>query len=602
MDNAKLEAENCEISGSHNPACMAASSTAIYLKNTQLFNSKTFGVLAKENAFVYLDGCTLRDNQSNGCALSDNACAYIKNSTFSKNMTGFETTATSHCILEKCQFSSCTGCGVCATGDGADVLIVDSTFTSCDIAGIKAASGSKFRTQNNKFIDIGDNVMMISHNDSIIRSENDVFEGKALAAIASFAEGQVIAKNVKINHCTNTGILAYEKGKITVDVAEINDCANPAIQVRDLSHIIFHKITVNRCNSVGFLISNVTGEIVECKSMNCKTIGAEIGETDNLKVIKCDFTNNKIAGASVHDRIGVTFRECNFNNNGTIGIDASGDNCKPTFTLCHFNKNPEAGVNVIRGAQPTFQHCNIDENLKIGLGSNESTPTLNDCMIQKNSQAGISIYGASKAYFTRCTFDSNGSFGGQVHMPGTYCKLVDCKVVNHTKSISFIISNSGKLRCVNTQFNNANHPHFEITDKGKLSMNRCDVGPTLSGTGLQVHDHGILKMKNTKIHDQNKIGMMVGSLGTAEILDGCIIEKSSQVGIVIMDKTKTTIRGATLNANGNFALQATGGEVSVEQCTIMNHNQVGLFATKAAKLNYSGNKFVNNGAKDVLIQ
>ena len=352
---------------------------------------------------------------------------------------------------------------MCSGGNSAKITIQNSTFTKCTIAGMKASDHSIFTSSGNKFKDIGENVMMISHEGSVITSSNDLFEGRGLAAIAAFGQGEVIVHNGKVNNVLNTAVLSYQSGKISIEGCVINGCRNPAIQARERSHLILHNVEVNKSESGGFLISDSFGEMVNCKATECTKIGLELGDMgSDFKIIKCQFNNQKLIGLSCHNKVEVTFQDCAFNGNEAIGIDVNGLPCKPIFYNCEFNNNGEAGINCVHESSATFNNCRINNNSKIGLGSNGANPIVNNSSISENGQSGLSIYGSSRAVFNSCTFDHNKKFAGQIHMKGTHCKLTDCKVINHSELLDFLVSNDATLRCVNSQFDNSNRHHFEV--------------------------------------------------------------------------------------------------------------------------------------------
>ena len=602
ISNSKVYVESCQISDCHNPDVSAEENSFIYLKRTKIFKSETYGVLSKGNSHVIIDNCEITDIGSNAVSSAESGSVYMKDSKIANiQNSGFETASSVKSYIENCSFSAISACGVCANAPGQEVVVHHCNFTKCEMAGIKSSSHAKIRTLHNTYKDIGSNVMIIANDEGSIHCENDYFEGSCLAGIACFTKGLIIGKELTFQNISGSSILSYEKGQIQIDMVTISKCTGPGIHIRDQSIIKMRKATTKDGRSVNLVISDEsTGEIFDSKFNNSSTIGAEIGITPKIVFSNCEFCDNKACGISVHDNSKTIFESCKFKSNGQIGIDISGNGCSPTFNQCDISLNSEAGVNCFSNATPVFNKCTFSMNTKIAIGCKASSPTVNDSTLTRNGQTAISVCEKSVFILNRTTFDSNDNFAGQIFSNGAICKLFDCKVTNH--SISFVVSDGAKLRCRNTTFGSSKNPQFEIRSGGIGSFNGCDIGTSACGNGIQVHDNGKIKMKKTRVHDQPKLGMLLGNLGIAKITDHSVFENNGQVGIVCLAGSKADITDSTFNSNGIMSIQAQGEELILQNCNITNHKQCGVLASKAVKFTYSGNNFSNNGSKDIVVQ
>ena len=598
--NSKVYIESCNISDGHNPNVNCEDTSFVFINKSKISKTQTFGVLAKGNSKVIVSNCEIFDIESNAVSSAESGTVYLKNSNIHniKN-SGFETASTSKCYVENCTFNTIDACGVCANAAGQEVIVHHCTFTKCDMAAIKSSSHSKIRTLGNVYKDIGSNVMVIANDEGVIQCEKDEFEGTCLSAITAFSNGLVIGQDLHFENISGSAVLSYEKGHVQIDIANIKNCKGPSIHLRDHSVCKMRNIIVKNGQCAEIVINDgSTGEIIDSNFNSSITIGAEIANTSNFTFVNCDFSDNKACGISFHDQVKAIFENCKFNRN-QFGVDISGNGCSPTFNNCEFSNNQEVGSNCL-SSSPTFNKCTFNFNGKMGLGCKSANLTINDSLITKNGQVGATIYGGSTLILNRTTFDTNDNSACQISQKGSVMKLFDCKVINHL--VSCVVLDEAKIRCRNTIFDKSRNPHFDVARGGFASLNSCDIGPSFSGNGIQVHDNGRIKMRKTKVHHQAKLGILVGNQGICQILDHSIFENNGQIAVVCLENSKTEILNSTLNSNGLFAVQAQGGELTVQNCTISNHTQCAVFASKNVKLSYSGNNFTNNGAKDIVIQ
>lgn len=594
--------EHCSLSGPQNPILLVTDNAIVNVKTTDLSNTKTHGICIEKYASLIVEDCKFTDIDNTAIAISDHARVFAKGSHFSQiRHIAIDNLSTSQVIVDGCSFDNITTCGVNVCGQGHSALVRSSKFTTCNLAGIKATSNGTIRSLDNHFVDIGSNVMILADNAGLIQAEKNKFEGTSLSSIGAFSNGQIQCRDLSFINITGHAFLSYDKGKIEAESCLIDtQSGQPAVHVRDFSEIKFRQVIINGGQSTGIFISDhSTGEIVDTKVQNTATIGIELARLNSFRVSNCDFSNNKVAGISVHDTMSAIFENCEICNNGNIGCDVSSSNTSPQFINCHFNNNKEAGCMCQDGPTPQFIRCTFDSSPKIGFCVKAAKPRLENCAFRHNGSAGISVYSGSNAVFTKCEFDSNANFAGQIFGNSSYCKLADCKVSNHSQSVAFYISDKAKLRCVNTSLVNSGQLHFSVQN-ATLSCRNCDMGES-KGTGIQLVS-STLKMKQTTIHECQKVAMIVGNQGNVKILDNSSIKNNKQAGIICFSDSNVMVKESTIDSNGGIGIQAPEQcELTVEKCTISNHVQYGIIIGKNTKLNDLGNSFNNNGRKDIEI-
>ena len=599
------ELDNCLLRGSHNPCLMSVEQSQVYAFRCNFTNSKTFGTLANDNSSMTLEFCQSYENITSGVNAVGNANLFVKGGTIRNNQNcGFEITTAGSVTIQDAEIKDQeNGTGFLIQGENVKALITDSTFVNNQLACIKASSGAKVVSKQNSFDGAKQNVLVLAHENGVVDLENDTLTGECISALAVFDKGTIQAKGIKIADVSGAAALAYEGGKLFIDGGEVTAATATAFQIRDQAEFSLTNINIQNSKDLSIaLLSDATGTIENCNVVGGAGVGLEATGVSKVTVSNSKFLQNAVCGASIHDNVSLQFSNCEFSNNGQIGLDVTGENTTPVFTQCVFSGSSEACINANQGCAPQFVNCQIANGPKIGVSIvNLSTPYFKGCDISAIGVAGLSISGGSKPIFEECNIHDNNNFGAQIHQPGTLATFVSTYFTNHIKSVSIVALNQANIVCKGCFFSGSLQPHFEIRDASTVQLENCDVSNSGRGTGIQVHAGGILNLVNTNIHDEAKLGLMIGDRGTVSIQGGTI-SNCGQAGILCMTNGVLKMQGATLDHNGQFSMQLLAGSTAeITGCTISNHTMFGFVMARGANVEYSDNNFSNNGQRDIYI-
>ena len=603
LSNACCELENCKLVDSYNPCLMCVETSQAIATGCEMRGSSTFGVLANENSSITLEKCLVEKSKATGVQVASSANLLMRGCSVKNNQScGVECISTGSIIIQDSNIEDHeSGTGILAQGN-VKVLCVDNTFKNNQLANIKAQGGAVVTSKQNKYLDAKQNVMILSHENATIDCDGDSFGGEAIAAAAAFDNGKLIIKNTKMQNINCSALLAYENGEAILENVEINQPASAAIQLRDNASFDFTNVVVNGGENVGCtILSGASGEIKNSKFINCSHAGIEIYNCGQLLIKDSQFSTNAVAGALFHDSCAAVIEGCEFANNGQIGVDITSVGGKPQFKKCVFSGSAEAIINITNGAEPSFVDSRIENGPKIGISVIEAKPVFHNCEITAIGMAGLSISGKAAPVFERCNIHDNNNFAVQIHQPETQAHFIDTSFLNHSRSVAIIALNGCFVDCTQCKFEGSLQPHCEIRDQATVQLTRCDVSNSTKGTGLQVHSGGMLQLNDTNIHNESKMGLMIGDKGTC-IISGGSIAKCGQTGILAMGNSVLKINSCTLDGNGQFSMQILpGAKAEITGCTIQNHSMFGFVMSKDAVVDYSENNFTNNGQKEIYV-
>jgi hypothetical protein len=310
----------------------------------------------------------------------------------------------------------------------------------------------------------------------------------------------------------------------------------------------------------------------------------------------CTFSGNETVGISYRESSAVRAINCRFNENRQAGVDISGQECKPIFANCQFRDNGVIGVNVIGGSAPKFVGGLVTKSAKVGISVAAATLEADALEIAENKQAGLSISEGSNATFTRCLIRNHPTFSVQVHNNGATANFEGTHFTE-CGSVHIFTVQEGVVVCKGCKLDSSNSPHCEVREGGRVTLDGCDVSKSVKGIGLQVREGGKLTLLNTKIHHEQKFGVMVGD-GSVEATNSTFID-CTVGGLYVQGTGTAVLTSSLLENNGTFALQVEGGSVTLNQCLVKNHRTYGVVLRPGAQFVDNGTRYESNGQKDV---
>ena len=379
----------------------------------------------------------------------------------------------------------------------------------------------------------------------------------------------------------------------------IDNTTTIGIQFRADATIELTNVTViNGQKGGAVIIENVKGFVKNCKFNQNAGIGLEVANlSDSLCIEGCEFNNNSAGGLVAHDKCEISLINSQTKRNGSIGLDASGEGNKIKIIGHSFEENLQIGLHASSGSEIEVTKSRFANNGQIGLAAVKANPHLIECEITQNQQAGLAFSEASKALIENCQIHDNQNFGMQVHMPDTYVKMINTKVSNHLNSLAVIVLNDAKVRCIGCSFETTLQPHFEIRQGGKVSLKECEIMNSSKGIGVQVHDDGILKLDKTQIHNESKIGIMLGEKGKVQAKKSKIYDCGT-CGVYTQPASIGEFEECEFYRNGQTAFQISG-EVILKSCVVSEHSAYGVLVNDGGIFKEENSQFSNNGQENI---
>jgi hypothetical protein len=390
--------------------------------------------------------------------------------------------------------------------------------------------------------------------------------------------------------------MLFEAGVIVMSDSTIQRVARFGFQATRSSVLQLTNVTITQMGC-GILGNQIRGFARGCTFSNSSNTGAEMTDVSEFEFEDCTFSGNETAGISYRESSAVRAINCRFDGNRRTGVDINGRECKPIFANCQFRDNGVIGANVVGGSAPKFVGGLVARSAKVGISVAEATFEADALEIAENRQAGLSISEGSKATFTRCLIRNHPTFSLQVHNDGATATFEGTHFTE-CGSVHLFVVQEGAVVCKGCKLDSSNSPHCEVREGGHITLDGCDVSRTVKGIGLQVREGGKLTLLNTKIHNEQKFGVMVGDGGFVEATSCTFIDCA--VGALYVQGTGTVVvTTSRLENNGNYGLQVEGGTVTLNQCLVKNHRAYGVVLRPGAQFVDNETRYESNGQKDV---
>jgi hypothetical protein len=595
--SAICDIQNCEFTQSHNAALYASETAMVRVEASVIHGSKTYGVGVHGNSTVYLNASHVFANGGAGICVISNGNLHLTNSqVYENSVSGIEVTSRGHVHIESCTIRDHpNGISLLVKGNSG-VYVTSSLLASCGQGTVKLDEGAVIQSVGNEYKDAGDNAMLLCTQGSVAYSENDVFSGSGKSALAVANSGRVEMKGGTIQDMEVMAAMLYDAGVVVMSDSTIQRVARFGFQATRLSVVELTNVTMTQV-ACGLLGNQIRGFARGCTFSNSSNIGAEMTDVSEFEFEDCTFSGNETVGISYRESSAVRAINCRFDGNLRAGVDINGRECRPLFANCQFRDNGVVGANVIGGSSPKFVGGLVARSGKVGISVAEAAVEADALEVAENKQAGLSISDGSTATFTRCLIRNNPTFSVQIHtnratatFEGTH--FTECG------SVHLFAIEGGSVLCRGCKLDGSNSPHCEVREEGHVTVDGCDVSRTLKGIRLQVREGGKLRLLNTKVHHEQKFGVMVGDGGQMEATNTTVVD-CAVGGIYIQGTGTVVVTTSRLENNGNYALQAEGGTITLDRCLVKNHRAYGVVLRSGAQLVDNGTRYEANGQKDV---
>jgi hypothetical protein len=176
-------------------------------------------------------------------------------------------------------------------------------------------------------------------------------------------------------------------------------------------------------------------------------------------------------------------------------------------------------------------------------------------------------------------------------------KAIQCFL---SSSVDIFVVKKGKVKCVLCKFEGSSQIHVHSQDGGIASLKDCELLSCQRGTGMQVSDTGIVKLKGTHIHNEERFAVAVCPRGIFRASESAFYDCGSG-GLYIESETKVELVRCQIIRNGNIGIQTLGGKVRLSHCSIKKHRQVGILHRANADMQEENTEFEGNGRDKVVL-
>jgi hypothetical protein len=253
------------------------------------------------------------------------------------------------------------------------------------------------------------------------------------------------------------------------------------------------------------------------------------------------------------------------------------------------------GISLNRGSNASFIAGNVGGK-QVAVNVDGGHFTGKSITITGTRDAGVSAFAGAEVTLENCSIQQNDNYGIQV-FNGAKVKAVQCFL---SSSVDIFVLKKGKVKCVLCKFEGASQIHVHSQDGGIASLKDCELLSCQRGIGMQVSETGIVKLKGTHIHNQEKFAVAVCPRGVFRASEAAFYDCGSG-GLYIDSETEVELVSCQIIRNGNIGIQALGGKVKLAHCTIREHRQVGILHRPNADVQEENTEFQGNG-RDRVVQ
>jgi hypothetical protein len=227
----------------------------------------------------------------------------------------------------------------------------------------------------------------------------------------------------------------------------------------------------------------------------------------------------------------------------------------------------------------------------MGIVVTAATVALDNFDLMRCAEAGIALFEGARAVARKLRIHDNVNTGCQVRDQASTLRLIECAFQAHPNA-SAVVAMDGIVQCESCTFKNSMQPHCEVTHGATLYLGDCSLGPTTTGSGVQVHDGATLLLENAQFADLPRFGIVIGEDGVLKALKTEV--KGCGVGGVCAIGGSAQFEGCTFADNGHVGIKCQGGAVTLSDCEVSSHKTAGVLVQSDAKFTDSNTKWADN--------
>ncbi|KAH0789900.1 serine/threonine protein kinase [Histomonas meleagridis] len=590
-----VEIKDCKFKKGQTACILAQDTVTVNCNDSTLTDSEQFGFIVQGYAKCVITNCTITDNLKAGVCISERSNVTVTGSTISKNkILGIEISSKGdNVFLENNVIKENGKVGVLVISH-SKVTLVGNSFVNHERTCLDVKA-SRVIMNSNKFSNAPENALVCLTEYASAYSDGDSFSGQCRTGVASVGGSLFVGRNDTFSDLSICGVLSYMKGNVQLQKCEFTHIKGPSLQIRENSVLQIRDCKLYKSGPpLLYIGNNVRGSATNCIFTECDAGAIDIGEDITDFIFEnCTISNSKY-GIKIHGNTSPVFKDCKINGNSFMGIEITSE-AKPKFEYCQFNKSEGAGCTVFKNSNPEFLGCSFDNNSKQGLSIQESTSTLTNCRLSENGAIGLVIAESSKVSLDSCLISKN-NIGVNVIGLSTKATFNECQIIDQQQSNGMYVIDSSKAKLTKCELRGNNGVHIEARKSGIIKVTDSDLSHSIKGASIIISDSGIVNIKNSNVHDEEKAAIIVNDNG---VLNACNtrFNDCGICGICLMPLSTYKIENCTFKSNTS-GICVKGGTGSIEECDITDNRKYGIEIDQDADPKISSINYMNNGSGD----
>lgn len=598
-NNGSVELINCRITSSKNPCVYACTNAAVHIADCFLEDSEFLGLLAVNHSQVQIERSTLRNNKEGGILISGTVNFHMDRCTLDRNgLKGIEVMSSGVIFIVRSNFmNSYSGPSIFLAGR-VSVNIIKCEFSNCMANAIQARNSASVISKQNKYVNSGTSISVVTTMTASFTSHGDVFEGDCQVAVATLAGGQAFIDDITVNITSGTALYSSGDGSLMcLERGVVNNTPDISVQCGYGGRMDLINLTVANSKDAGFVLTKgARGSFDNVVVTRCSGTACEVSDSSDLKISNCKFTDNEKAAVVVRGNSSPEFIGCTMANSGHVGVEVTGDGANPAFRDCMVENNMECGYNLNQGTKAVISGGSCRFNKKGGFICDGASPDVSRCIITDNGSAGISAFCQAQPSFTRCRSQNNDMASCQAQMEGTIVKMTECEFGGDKKSGTLVAINQGAIVCTKCVLMNSKMPHAESRNGGAVAFTGCEISRSKSGIALQTHSGGFMHVIQSVIYNESKIGILVGRKGHLDLISSRITNVGD-TAVILNDEANAVIQSSIIE-NSENGLQVNAASLHITNTTFSACKGIAVSRVPESNIIDQGVQFMNNG-KDV---
>jgi hypothetical protein len=303
------------------------------------------------------------------------------------------------------------------------------------------------------------------------------------------------------------------------------------------------------------------------------------------------------AGLVCRGAVQARFTKCIFEKHKSVGVDLLGDEVSVVFDRCQIAFCEIAGIQAGAGAKAHIASGSISECGRIGIIAAGSTLALDNFDLMSCSEVGLALFEGAKVLARRIRIHDNQHTGCQVVDKESTLRLIECGFRAHPNAAA-LVALDGKVQCEKCTFRDSMQPHCDVRQGATLYLGKCLLGPTTSGSGVQVHEGATLLLEDTEVTEEPKFAIVIGEESTVKALSSSL--KGCGTGGVYSIGGSAEFEKCTFAQNGKVGLKCQGGSALILDCDINSHTCQGVLLQSGADFSEYDTKWSDN-SQDVVV-